>query len=97
MGVDDEVGGHALGSEGHVLGPVGDTDRPLLPVAGGELIAHLRDTGGANTDLDELHALRVGGDDDLIDEARLGALEGGGEVPAGMGGATLPKLLALRG
>lgn len=57
--VDDDVGSRSLGREGHVLLPVGDSDRSLLTVTRGKLVADLRDSSRAHADLDKFESLRV--------------------------------------
>src|SRR3989475_2865990 len=51
MGVDDQVRDDALRGEGHVFLGRDESDHPFLPVAGGELVAELRNAKGAGPDL----------------------------------------------
>ena len=75
--VNDNIRRDALLGKRHVLLPVGHSNRPLLPVARGELIADLRDADVADADFDEFEAFFVGGEDDAVDDpALLGAHAG---------------------
>mmetsp|Transcript_33705 Transcript_33705/g.69615 ORF Transcript_33705/g.69615 Transcript_33705/m.69615 type:complete len:230 (+) Transcript_33705:886-1575(+) len=96
VGVDDEVGADALARERHVVLPVRDSDRALLPVAGGELVADLWNAHRPHLDLDEaLSGLVVGSEQHLVDGAVLVVAEASGGVALG-GLRRLVVLVLLR-
>jgi hypothetical protein len=68
VGVDHDVGGDARLGEGHVLLGGDETDDPLLPVTGGELVPRLGDPLVPGPDLDEPGAVLPLGDDDRVDD-----------------------------
>jgi hypothetical protein len=60
-----------------------------------ELVADFGDSSRTDTDLDELEAFRIGGEEDLVDESVLGSLEGRRDVALGVRLETLAELFRV--
>mmetsp|Transcript_28574 Transcript_28574/g.54587 ORF Transcript_28574/g.54587 Transcript_28574/m.54587 type:complete len:354 (-) Transcript_28574:2764-3825(-) len=82
--VDHDVGGDAFAAKRHVLLGVGHSDGALLAVPRRKLVPDLRHAHGAHAHLDELEPLVVGGDQHLVDDARLRGAQRGAAVLLGV-------------
>mmetsp|Transcript_10450 Transcript_10450/g.26294 ORF Transcript_10450/g.26294 Transcript_10450/m.26294 type:complete len:461 (-) Transcript_10450:2197-3579(-) len=95
VGVDNDVGHHALHREWHVLLAVCDTARALLPVPAAELVADLGDAHRPHANLHKLESLRIGAQHDLVDDARLAGPQHHGAVPLGVSLLLLPQVVVV--
>mmetsp|Transcript_4384 Transcript_4384/g.10739 ORF Transcript_4384/g.10739 Transcript_4384/m.10739 type:complete len:763 (+) Transcript_4384:725-3013(+) len=80
VGIDDDIRADAFRRERHVLLSVKHAHRTLLPMATGKLVSDLRDANGPDADLHEASSGLIGGNHDLVDDARLRRLCGNREI-----------------